>query len=103
MPSVGRVEVLTREITISLHRAIDTTTKVVEELRSKGAGQDDLKTAFDRVDALRHLLTELGSTSTVDGITYHPRTLIRWFEILETILTPGDPRLRVKVVSIHIL
>lgn len=102
--SVERAKALVAVVLESLQNAVKTSRSVMDKLRGEGdVDSADLADVVARTNSLEQLLAELTNASALTPITYHPATLIRWREMLGRSLVPGDPALRVKVVTVHVL
>jgi hypothetical protein len=76
----------------------------MERLKAEGEVDKEGSARLNgRIDALKGLLVELTSAAAHSPISYHPVTLIRWSQILEQRVVPGNPAVPVRVVTTYVL
>lgn len=101
--SIERTQGLIAAIKGSLQCTVETSRRVMKELHGKGADKADLAQIINRTDALEHLRAQLTDAATLAPFDFHPAILIRWCGILGQSFVPGDPTVRVKVTTVHLL
>jgi hypothetical protein len=102
--SVERAERITAKVNATIHIAVATSRRVVEELMANGDVEaTDLTRLIGRTDALEQLLAGLANGARSGDMACHPAQLLRWSEILRRSFVPGDPAVRVRVVITYVL
>lgn len=102
--SVERANAVASSVTRSIRRTIETTREEIERLKAEGeVDREGLERLGARIGSLEGLLAQLTAAAAHSPIAYHPATLIRWSEILEQCLVPGNPAVPVSVVTIYVL
>jgi hypothetical protein len=92
------------DVTDTLQRALQITHDRVEQLMTEGdVDPDDLARVRDRNQALEGLRDELAGAAKLSPLMFHPAILSSWHGILRGRFVPGDPSVRVRVVTTHLL
>jgi hypothetical protein len=101
--SIDHVQGLLAAVNGSLQNTVETSRRVMEELRRKGADESDLAAIQARAGALERLRTDLARATTLAAPEYHPTVLVRLREILGQSFVSGDPAVRVTVTTVYML
>ena len=102
--AVKRAEMFAENVVGSIRKAVETSRRVVEELKASGHVETtDLTRVMGRIDSLEELLAELASGARGGDLACHPAQLLRWSEILRQSFVPGDPAVLVRVVITYVL
>jgi hypothetical protein len=102
--AIERAETVTANLRKSIRTAVETSRRVLEELKADGAVErTDLQRVIGRIESLEQLLEELVRGAADGDMTCYPAQLIRWSEVLSRSLVRGDPAVSVRVVMTYVL
>jgi len=101
--AINRARGLVAAVKASLIVTMETSKRVMEDLLGKSADKAELVQVMARIAALQDISTKLARVATLAPFEHHPAVLIRWCEILRQSFVFGDPAVRVRVTTVHVL